>query len=94
MLFIRMCVRTFLLSVLYIWFVMFLFGTSPNSTIVKLLLAFPHTEPFHHPCFHLPSFRYELRIRYLPKGFLNQFTEDKPTLNFFYQQVGWLRRED
>lgn len=33
------------------------------------------------------SFRYELRIRYLPKGFLNQFTEDKPTLNFFYQQV-------
>nr|XP_030731773.1 focal adhesion kinase 1 isoform X6 [Globicephala melas] len=31
--------------------------------------------------------RYELRIRYLPKGFLNQFTEDKPTLNFFYQQV-------
>ncbi|KAM7075527.1 focal adhesion kinase 1 isoform 14-T16 [Molossus nigricans] len=30
---------------------------------------------------------YELRIRYLPKGFLSQFTEDKPTLNFFYQQV-------
>uniref|UniRef100_A0A8B9KJ82 non-specific protein-tyrosine kinase n=1 Tax=Astyanax mexicanus TaxID=7994 RepID=A0A8B9KJ82_ASTMX len=30
---------------------------------------------------------YELRIRYLPKGFLNQFTEDKPTLNYFYQQV-------
>lgn len=28
-----------------------------------------------------------MRIRYLPKGFLNQFTEDKPTLNFFYQQV-------
>lgn len=23
----------------------------------------------------------------MPKGFLNQFTEDKPTLNFFYQQV-------
>ncbi|XP_053531473.1 protein tyrosine kinase 2aa isoform X4 [Ictalurus punctatus] len=33
------------------------------------------------------EWRYELRIRYLPKGFLNQFTEDKPTLNFFYQQV-------
>lgn len=32
--------------------------------------------------------RYELRIRYLPKGFLNQFAEDKPTLNYFYQQVG------
>ncbi|KPP57368.1 hypothetical protein Z043_124920, partial [Scleropages formosus] len=30
---------------------------------------------------------YELRIRYLPKGFLNKFTEDKPTLNFFYHQV-------
>ncbi|KAM9690369.1 focal adhesion kinase 1 isoform 7-T10 [Dama dama] len=34
-----------------------------------------------------PMSGYELRIRYLPKGFLNQFTEDKPTLNFFYQQV-------
>ncbi|XP_065758631.1 focal adhesion kinase 1 isoform X6 [Muntiacus reevesi] len=34
-----------------------------------------------------PTSGYELRIRYLPKGFLNQFTEDKPTLNFFYQQV-------
>ncbi|XP_053348091.1 protein tyrosine kinase 2aa isoform X1 [Clarias gariepinus] len=33
------------------------------------------------------EWRYELRIRYLPKGFLNQFTDDKPTLNFFYQQV-------
>ncbi|XP_062395578.1 focal adhesion kinase 1 isoform X3 [Sardina pilchardus] len=31
--------------------------------------------------------RYELRIRYLPKGFLNQFTEDQPTLNYFYHQV-------
>ncbi|NP_001374556.1 focal adhesion kinase 1 isoform 60 [Homo sapiens] len=37
---------------------------------------------------HPPEeWKYELRIRYLPKGFLNQFTEDKPTLNFFYQQV-------
>ncbi|XP_010179264.1 PREDICTED: focal adhesion kinase 1-like, partial [Mesitornis unicolor] len=36
---------------------------------------------------HPPEeWKYELRIRYLPKGFLNQFTEDKPTLNFFYQQ--------
>ncbi|XP_073714759.1 protein tyrosine kinase 2aa isoform X4 [Misgurnus anguillicaudatus] len=33
------------------------------------------------------EWRYELRIRYLPKGFLSQFTEDKPTLNYFYQQV-------
>lgn len=31
--------------------------------------------------------RYELRIRYLPKGFVQQFTEDKPTLNYFYHQV-------
>ncbi|KTG37795.1 hypothetical protein cypCar_00034062, partial [Cyprinus carpio] len=31
--------------------------------------------------------RYELRIRYLPKGFLSQFAEDKPTLSYFYQQV-------
>ncbi|XP_069588056.1 focal adhesion kinase 1 isoform X1 [Ranitomeya imitator] len=37
---------------------------------------------------HPPEeWKYELRIRYLPKGFVNQFTEDKPTLNFFYQQV-------
>uniref|UniRef100_A0A3P8W188 non-specific protein-tyrosine kinase n=1 Tax=Cynoglossus semilaevis TaxID=244447 RepID=A0A3P8W188_CYNSE len=33
------------------------------------------------------EWRYELRIRYLPKGFLQQFTEDKPTLNYFYHQV-------
>uniref|UniRef100_A0A8C5BS92 non-specific protein-tyrosine kinase n=1 Tax=Gadus morhua TaxID=8049 RepID=A0A8C5BS92_GADMO len=33
------------------------------------------------------EWRYELRIRYLPKGFLQQFTEDKTTLNYFYQQV-------
>ncbi|XP_047664098.1 protein tyrosine kinase 2aa isoform X6 [Tachysurus fulvidraco] len=33
------------------------------------------------------EWRYELRIRYLTKGFLIQFSEDKPTLNFFYQQV-------
>ncbi|XP_062414280.1 protein tyrosine kinase 2aa isoform X4 [Pungitius pungitius] len=33
------------------------------------------------------EWRYELRIRYLPKGFVQQFTEDKPTLNYFYQQV-------
>uniref|UniRef100_A0A8C1SUH8 non-specific protein-tyrosine kinase n=1 Tax=Cyprinus carpio TaxID=7962 RepID=A0A8C1SUH8_CYPCA len=33
------------------------------------------------------EWRYELRIRYLPNAFLNQFAEDKPTLNYFYQQV-------
>nr|XP_020453069.1 focal adhesion kinase 1-like isoform X3 [Monopterus albus] len=33
------------------------------------------------------DWRYELRIRYLPKGFVQQFTEDKPTLNYFYHQV-------
>ncbi|XP_046886903.1 focal adhesion kinase 1 isoform X6 [Hypomesus transpacificus] len=37
-----------------------------------------------HP---LEEWRYELRIRYLPKGFLSHFTEDKPTLNYFYHQV-------
>ncbi|XP_040210969.1 focal adhesion kinase 1 isoform X18 [Rana temporaria] len=37
---------------------------------------------------HPPDeWKYELRIRYLPKVFVNQFAEDKPTLNFFYQQV-------
>ncbi|XP_069778425.1 focal adhesion kinase 1 isoform X3 [Narcine bancroftii] len=38
----------------------------------------------HHPA---EEWRYELRIRYLPKGFLTEFNEDKPSLNFFYQQV-------
>ncbi|XP_029022593.1 protein tyrosine kinase 2aa isoform X7 [Betta splendens] len=33
------------------------------------------------------EWRYDLRIRYLPKGFMQQFTEDKPALNFFYHQV-------
>uniref|UniRef100_UPI0037E7B428 protein tyrosine kinase 2aa isoform X2 n=1 Tax=Semicossyphus pulcher TaxID=241346 RepID=UPI0037E7B428 len=33
------------------------------------------------------EWRYDLRIRYLPKGFVQQFTEDKPTLSYFYQQV-------
>lgn len=37
---------------------------------------------------HPPDeWKYELRIRYLPKVFVNQFAVDKPTLNFFYQQV-------
>uniref|UniRef100_A0A4W5JVH4 non-specific protein-tyrosine kinase n=1 Tax=Hucho hucho TaxID=62062 RepID=A0A4W5JVH4_9TELE len=36
---------------------------------------------------HLVESMYELRIRYLPKGFLHHFSEDKPTLNYFYQQV-------
>lgn len=35
----------------------------------------------------IEEWRYELRIRYLPKGFVQQFTEDKPTLNYFYHQV-------
>ncbi|XP_024117404.1 protein tyrosine kinase 2aa isoform X10 [Oryzias melastigma] len=33
------------------------------------------------------EWRYELRIRYLPKGFVQQFTEDRPTLNYFYHQA-------
>lgn len=37
--------------------------------------------------FRLVLCRYDLRIRYLPKGFVQQFTEDKPTLNYFYHQV-------
>ncbi len=31
--------------------------------------------------------RYELRIRYLPKGYLSHFSEDKPSLNYLYHQV-------
>uniref|UniRef100_H2T0L4 Focal adhesion kinase 1 n=1 Tax=Takifugu rubripes TaxID=31033 RepID=H2T0L4_TAKRU len=33
------------------------------------------------------EWRYELRIRYLPKSFVQQFSEDKPTLSYFYHQV-------
>uniref|UniRef100_A0AAY4BX80 FERM domain-containing protein n=1 Tax=Denticeps clupeoides TaxID=299321 RepID=A0AAY4BX80_9TELE len=33
------------------------------------------------------EWRYELRIRYLPKGFLSRFREDQATLSYFYQQV-------
>lgn len=51
----------------------------------------PPNTPTH--CTRL-SFRYELRIRYLTKGFLIQFSEDKPTLNFFYQQVGQQRARE
>lgn len=40
-----------------------------------------------HSPFLLVLCRYDLRIRYLPKGFVQQFTEDKPTLNYFYHQV-------
>lgn len=34
-----------------------------------------------------PFLRYELRIRYLPKGYLSHFSEDKPSLNYLYHQV-------
>lgn len=37
-------------------------------------------------CF-FPFLRYELRIRYLPKGYLSHFSEDKPSLNYLYHQV-------
>lgn len=47
------------------------------------IVAHAHTHTLH--C--LSSNRYELRIRYLPKGFVQQFTEDKPTLSYFYHQV-------
>ncbi|CAL8249658.1 unnamed protein product, partial [Boreogadus saida] len=30
---------------------------------------------------------YELRMRYLPKGYLSHFSEDKPSLNYLYHQV-------
>uniref|UniRef100_A0A8B9KHN7 non-specific protein-tyrosine kinase n=1 Tax=Astyanax mexicanus TaxID=7994 RepID=A0A8B9KHN7_ASTMX len=49
-----------------------------------LLCSIQFSDP---PCPQRVWAGYELRIRYLPKGFLNQFTEDKPTLNYFYQQV-------
>ncbi|XP_076155396.1 protein-tyrosine kinase 2-beta isoform X1 [Alosa pseudoharengus] len=33
------------------------------------------------------EWRYDLRIRYIPKDFLEKFKEDKTTLLYFYQQV-------
>ncbi|MEQ2158366.1 hypothetical protein GOODEAATRI_011560, partial [Goodea atripinnis] len=32
------------------------------------------------------EWRYELRIRYFPKGYLSHFSEDKPSLNYLYHQ--------
>uniref|UniRef100_A0A4W3H1L4 FERM domain-containing protein n=1 Tax=Callorhinchus milii TaxID=7868 RepID=A0A4W3H1L4_CALMI len=37
---------------------------------------------------HLQAeWRYDLRIRYLPKNFMESFTQDRTTLLYFYQQV-------
>uniref|UniRef100_A0A8C6WX95 Focal adhesion kinase 1 n=1 Tax=Neogobius melanostomus TaxID=47308 RepID=A0A8C6WX95_9GOBI len=33
------------------------------------------------------EWRYELRMRYFPKGYLSHFSEDKPSLNYLYHQV-------
>uniref|UniRef100_A0A3B5MBJ8 non-specific protein-tyrosine kinase n=1 Tax=Xiphophorus couchianus TaxID=32473 RepID=A0A3B5MBJ8_9TELE len=33
------------------------------------------------------EWRYELRIRYFPKGYLSHFSEDKPSLNYLYHQM-------
>ncbi|XP_070823465.1 focal adhesion kinase 1-like isoform X8 [Chaetodon trifascialis] len=33
------------------------------------------------------EWRYELRMRYLPKGYLSHFSEDKPSFNYLYHQV-------
>uniref|UniRef100_A0A3Q3W5E1 Focal adhesion kinase 1 n=1 Tax=Mola mola TaxID=94237 RepID=A0A3Q3W5E1_MOLML len=33
------------------------------------------------------EWRYELRMRYLPKGYLSHFSEDRPSLNYLYHQV-------
>uniref|UniRef100_A0A3B3HJF9 Focal adhesion kinase 1 n=1 Tax=Oryzias latipes TaxID=8090 RepID=A0A3B3HJF9_ORYLA len=33
------------------------------------------------------EWRYELRIRYFPKGYISHFSEDKPSLNYLYHQV-------
>uniref|UniRef100_A0A8C7ZVY7 non-specific protein-tyrosine kinase n=1 Tax=Oryzias sinensis TaxID=183150 RepID=A0A8C7ZVY7_9TELE len=32
------------------------------------------------------EWRYELRIRYFPKGYISHFCEDKPSLNYLYHQ--------
>ncbi|KAF0045226.1 hypothetical protein F2P81_001755 [Scophthalmus maximus] len=39
------------------------------------------------------EWRYELRIRYLPKGYLSHFSEDKPSLNYLYHQAKTLRKQ-
>ncbi|XP_066539483.1 focal adhesion kinase 1 isoform X1 [Hoplias malabaricus] len=50
-------------------------------------LGVSHVRERYEHCHPQDEWKYELRIRYLPKGFLNQFTEDQPTLNYFYHQV-------
>ncbi|XP_049336141.1 focal adhesion kinase 1 isoform X2 [Astyanax mexicanus] len=52
----------------------------PDMGVSHVRERYEHSHP-------QDEWRYELRIRYLPKGFLKQFTEDQPTLNYFYHQV-------
>ncbi|XP_038626862.1 protein-tyrosine kinase 2-beta isoform X1 [Tachyglossus aculeatus] len=41
-----------------------------------------------YQCLHLEAeWRYDLQIRYLPEGFLEQLKEDRTTLLYFYQQL-------
>lgn len=45
----------------------------------------PDVHPSLYPSPLLP--RYELRMRYFPKGYLSHFSEDRPSLNYLYHQV-------
>uniref|UniRef100_A0A8D0CN23 Focal adhesion kinase 1 n=1 Tax=Sander lucioperca TaxID=283035 RepID=A0A8D0CN23_SANLU len=55
-------------------------GSTPDMGVSHVREKYDQARPNE-------EWRYELRIRYLPKGFVQQFTEDKPTLNYFYHQV-------
>lgn len=58
------------------------------STFSPYLHHTVHVDTTDNNSVHIcVSCRYELRIRYLPKSFVQQFTEDKPTLSCFYHQV-------
>ncbi|XP_051577736.1 focal adhesion kinase 1-like isoform X3 [Myxocyprinus asiaticus] len=52
----------------------------PDMGVSHVRERYEHSHP-------QDDWRHELRIRYLPKGFLKQFTEDQPTLKYFYHQV-------
>ncbi|KAM4633371.1 focal adhesion kinase 1-like isoform 4-T5 [Polymixia lowei] len=50
-------------------------------------LGVSHVREKYEKQYPQEEWRYELRMRYLPKGYLSHFSEDKPSLNYLYHQV-------
>ncbi|XP_072316701.1 focal adhesion kinase 1-like isoform X3 [Eucyclogobius newberryi] len=50
-------------------------------------LGVSHVREKYEKQYLQEEWRYELRMRYFPKGYLSHFSEDKPSLNYLYHQV-------